>query len=394
MALATEHRKYAMNGRFTYSKGVGNFVLDESALGAGFIGTENRLVSSYGTAERPVTTGDLNLSWFPGDRLTVTNNTSVNDTRIDGNNFYEQFDLSNLTTAIVNFQFLGVRLLTNSTDVHFRTTKKLDLFAGYRYADRQIRSIQSSTDPATPFSNVLYSQYDHVNVGVAGFNWRIVSPLTLRVSTEIGRNDNPFFPVSEKNYQAIDGRLQYRRKSVSMSAGYKEYYNNNSISLTSYNAHREPISPMRRGARGIGSRSIWATRGCIWTPQGESRSSRPQRWSMANRSTSATFTRRIWARVALGKRADLYLGYSITKDVGDGRSSLLPTGTVAALLYNVQTYPLTFQSPLARLTIPITKKIKWNAGYQYYGYNEQFGLYSILQNYHAHTGYTSLLFAF
>jgi len=28
------------------------------------------------------------------------------------------------------------------------------------------------------------------------------------------------------------------------------------------------------------------------------------------------------------------------------------------------------------------------------GYHEQFGLYSILQNYHAHAGYTSLLFAF
>ena len=96
----------------------------------------------------------------------------------------------------------------------------------------------------------------------------------------------------------------------------------------------------------------------------------------------------------LKKRADLYLGYNITKDTGDGRSALAAPGTVDALFYNVQTFPLNFQSPLVRLTIPITKKIKWNAGYQYYGYHEDFGLNSFLQNYHAHTGYTSVLWAF
>jgi hypothetical protein len=60
----------------------------------------------------------------------------------------------------------------------------------------------------------------------------------------------------------------------------------------------------------------------------------------------------------------------------------------------VQTFPLSFQTPLVRLAIPLTSKIKWNAGYQYYGYHEEFGLYSTLQNYHAHTGYTSVLWAF
>jgi len=65
-----------------------------------------------------------------------------------------------------------------------------------------------------------------------------------------------------------------------------------------------------------------------------------------------------------------------------------------ALVYNVQTFPLNYQSPMVRLTIPITSKIKWNAGYQFYNYHEDFGLYSNLQNYHAHTGYTSVLWAF
>jgi hypothetical protein len=67
---------------------------------------------------------------------------------------------------------------------------------------------------------------------------------------------------------------------------------------------------------------------------------------------------------------------------------------VAALLSSVQTFPLTFQSPLARISIRLTPKLRWNAAYQYYGYGEQFNLLGYYQNYHAHTGYTSLLWAF
>ena len=36
-------------------------------------------------------------------------------------------------------------------------------------------------------------------------------------------------------------------------------------------------------------------------------------------------------------------------------------------------------------------RIRWNAGYQYYGYHEQF---STLRNYRAHGGYTSVSWSF
>lgn len=102
-------------------------------------------------------------------------------------------------------------------------------------------------------------------------------------------------------------------------------------------------------------------------------------------------------RLALDRRIDLYLGYSITKDTGDGRSTAVPAGIsnpVAALLDSVQTFPLTFQSPLARLSIRLTPKLRWNAGYQFYGYGEQFHLLGYDQNYRANTGFTSLLWSF
>jgi hypothetical protein len=101
-------------------------------------------------------------------------------------------------------------------------------------------------------------------------------------------------------------------------------------------------------------------------------------------------------RVAIGKRADLYAGYSITKDTGDGRSAVAPIGVtpLQTLLDSVQTFPLTYESPLARLSIRIAPKIRWNAGWQYYNYIEQFHLFAFDQNFHAHTGYTSMLWTF
>ena len=65
-----------------------------------------------------------------------------------------------------------------------------------------------------------------------------------------------------------------------------------------------------------------------------------------------------------------------------------------ALLDSVQTFPLTYHSPLARLSIRIAPKIRWNAGWQYYDYTEQFNLLGYNQNFHAHTGYTSVLWSF
>ena len=60
----------------------------------------------------------------------------------------------------------------------------------------------------------------------------------------------------------------------------------------------------------------------------------------------------------------------------------------------MQTFPLTYQTPMGRISIRITPKLRWNAGWQFYNYTEQFHLFSYYQNFHANTGYTSLLWSF
>jgi hypothetical protein len=97
--------------------------------------------------------------------------------------------------------------------------------------------------------------------------------------------------------------------------------------------------------------------------------------------------------MTLLRRADLFLGYSRVQDLGDGRGDPFGRRIGASLpeLQAAQVFPLTFESPLARLSIRIANKLRWNVAYQYYRYDERF---SALQNYRAHTGYTSVLWSF
>ena len=102
------------------------------------------------------------------------------------------------------------------------------------------------------------------------------------------------------------------------------------------------------------------------------------------------------ARFVVKRRVDVYLGYNITRDTGDGRDSAAPadlTGPLS-LFVPVQTFPLSYQSPLVRISVRLNPKLRWNLGWQYYNYHEEFGLESFYQGYHANTGYSSVSYSF
>ncbi|MCU1259506.1 MAG: hypothetical protein JWO80_2391, partial [Bryobacterales bacterium] len=115
--LQTQRRWFAFNGRFTYANGNRNFIQNELALGMDRFGTnQNRQVIVTGDASRPVITGDAALSIFATSKLTIVNNSSISNIRISGNNMFEQIDFATLSAQTLNFQYLAIRLFTNSTD--------------------------------------------------------------------------------------------------------------------------------------------------------------------------------------------------------------------------------------------------------------------------------------
>ncbi len=406
--LYGERKWIAINARATYAGGRGDFVQNEIAIGTDRFGSaQNRQVLVTGNGDRPVVAGDFNVTLFPTGRLTIINQTAASNTRIIGNNFLQQFDNSTFTFNSLNFQFLGVRLVTNATDAHYRFTKRFDVFAGFRYADREIRSIEDQGSPGFPLDGVTGQQSNHTKAGVAGVNWIPLKNLRAHLEGEIGRNDNPFTPVSLRNYHALRGKLQYRTKTMSAGAGYQENYNNNSIQITAYSSR----------ARSYSAEASWNAKSWVSLDTSYSKlhldtiggidffAGSPRSVEITGQQSvyiSNIHAANIGLRFALKKYADLYVGYNLTKDTGDGRGSpftsaitfAAPATAVAGTLASAQTFPLTFQTPLARVSVRLNEKLRWNLGYQYYGYKEDFGLFLYNQNYRAHTGYTSLLWAF
>ena len=113
--------------------------------------------------------------------------------------------------------------------------------------------------------------------------------------------------------------------------------------------------------------------------------------------TSNVHVGNLSVRIAVRRWADVMVGYAITKDTGDGRAAPVPgsvTNPIQALVTSVQTFPLTYQSPMGRVSVRISPKVRWNAGWQFYNYAEEFHLFAYSQNFRAHTGYTSVLWSF
>lgn len=370
--LSKEHKNWAALGRFTYTGGRRSFLFDESAVGANRFGAaQNRQIRVSGSGRRPVTAGNLTLSWFPAARLTVANQTSFHNTRMDGDGFYREVDNATLISELVNFQFLGIRAVTNTTDVTCRAANWLGVVGGYHYSTRRIRSVVGQQFFGTTEADRA-EQDNRIHAGLAGLRLQPVKPLRLNLDAEVGRADRPFFPISERNYQALGARLQYKGKSLLVSAAARSSYNTNSVSLSFHSA---------RG-RTYALDASWTPKDWFALAAGYSKIHLDTLSGIAYFASGALVTgdRSIYlsnihaahltGHFNLGQRVGLSLGYSRVQDAAS---------------------PLTFETPLARLSVKLREKLRWNAGYQYYRYAEEF---LPAQNYRAHTGYTSLLWSF
>ncbi len=393
--LITDRKYLNVNGRFTYTSGRRAFVLDESASGPGRFGAQqNRQIVTSGDAQRPVATGNLNLSVTPSAKLSVVNSTSVYNVRTSGRSIFTQFDNSTQSADTLNFNYLGILTVTNETQLNYQFSPIVGAFGGYQYSGRRIASVEQVTIAGAP-STVPARQTNILQSGMLGIRIRPAKPLSILLSAEIGRNNNPFTPVSDKNYHALNGRAQYRTKSLLLSAGAESNYNVNSVSLSSYSSQSR-----RYFANGSWTAKTWLTldasfsRLHLYTIGGIDYFANSQ-FIFGESSIYLSNINSIvaGARFAIRNRADLYLGYSRVQDAGDGRSTPVGAGIgpVAPIFEVAQTFPMTFESPLARLSIRLRERLRWNFGYQYYGYREKF---YTAQNYRANTGYSSLSFSF
>ena len=399
--LFTRHKHWNVDARMTYVTGSRDFALVENAAGIGQFGDPaSRQIFVGGNASRPVVAGDFSFSFLPTDRLTFVNTTSVISNRIDGTSTYTEY-LSGSGSTTINFRYLGIRTVANLTDVNYRIAPWLGVYAAYNYSDRLVRTVEAFGFPPfdTSLTNDRYAVSNHLNSGRLGLRFSPIKPFTINLDGEVGRANYPLTPIADKNYHSINGRAQYRTRKLQLSAVYRQQYNLNNTS---------PVTPYSSHSRQYNGNASWSPIGWFTVDAAYSKlhldtqtglqffastTTRPQfQTGFESLYRSNIHAGSLTARFAVLKKADLLVGYSITKDTGDART--VSTNPIQQLLSSVQTFPLTYQSPMARVSVRISRKLRWNAGWQYYGYNEEFHLFGFNQNYHAHTGYTSLLWAF
>jgi hypothetical protein len=426
--IFTKRKRWGMNARLVYTKGVGDFAVNEFAAGIGQAGLPGtRQIAVGGEAERPTVIGDLNWNASLTSKITVTNNTSVNSQRIMGDSVYSEVDTGLNLGSTLYFQYLGIRTVTNSTDVDYRVNKWFGIYGGYHYSDRSVTTIQGAGQFQVPssFGQGNWEVSNILQAGVGGIRLRPVRNLTVNLETEVDRANHPLTPESPGHLQTLGGRVAYRLKKLQLSAQYKEVYNANAnLGFLLSSSHSRNYN-----ANASWAPTGWFTLDASYSQQHVDSTSFLAFFAGLTRSQLTTgesvylsniHSGNLGAHFGLGRRADLYVGYSIVKDPGDGRAtpspavSAIPIGSIGgpivtggpqaalpvaadptlALLESVQTFPLTYQSPLARLSVRVAPKIRWNVGFQYYDYNELFHIFGYNQNFHAVTGYSSVLWSF
>lgn len=380
--LFTEKQRwFAVNGRFTWVDGRRNFIVDETAVGTSrFFGAQNRQILVGGDAQRPVLSANGTVSVFPGERWTLSNHTSFTQNRINGNAQYTEFDNQSFGFSNVFLRMFAVRMITNTTDAQYQATRWLSFHGGFHYADRRIRS-QTEDDPT------LIEQSNQLKAGQFGIRLRGLKGFSANFDGELGRSTAPFYPTSDRNYNSLNARVEYKHKRLRLMAQARSNYTFNFANLWSYSAK----------SRQYGIDGSWAITSWMSFDAGYNKLHLDTLSGLQYFQDSALTTDQSWyvsnlhsihagLQVNIKNRADVYAGWTRLSDQGGSRLA-----TALPYLQTVQAFPFLYHSPMVRLSIPITRKIRWNAGYQFYGYGEA-ALPS--QNYQANTAFTSLLWAF
>jgi hypothetical protein len=397
-----EHR-VGFHGRFSYASGSRNAILGETLLATDPANTVSTLRQTYvaGAADRKQGNGDFTVTLLPSNKWTITNTTSANNTRINGQSAFVEATI--VANQFLAFEHLGIRYVSNITEANFRPVRKLGLYGAYRYSARRVRTDSAFDFPDFDFQEGLFESENHIHSGVGGFRWLPVKGLRISFDAEKGRADQPLSARSDRDFHTETARVQWRKKNAVVSANFQSSINRNPLSLIDH----------RSESRQFGLNGSWAAAdGRFTLDAGYSRLNLDTQSGILNYLTpsdpnAASFSFytsnlnlvNFGSRIQPHPRFTLYVGYNLAKDTGGDRAQLtFPAGITpnypnfsaeGGSYFN--SFPLSYQSPQARVSLQLHEKLSWNLGWQFYNYSENF---TAQQNYHAHVGYSSFRWSF
>jgi hypothetical protein len=374
-----------------------------------------------GETERPNTVGDIGITYLATEKLRISNTFRVEDFKINGDAVFADFfsitrgSGSSLRTDSLGFSNLDAHTHTsyrkyqNTFEGDYQFNSRYSIHLGYRYGNRQAEETfegfnfgsNGSLSPPPARSSSFESEENHTHAILGGFKARPATNWTLYFDAEHGTADNVFFRIGNYDYTNIRAKSRYAPK--------KNLVFNLAV-ISKNNANPSEIAGVSLQDFGVSTRSRIFTSSIDWTANSNISFNTGYNYNWVNsnavveyffNSIGHPFGRSLnyirnhyffFDTVArLHPRATLYAAYRINKDTGQGSRVANPTGNPGFL---IASYPMSFQTPEARLAFKVSRWLDWNVGYQYYNYEESTLVGPRPQNYHSHMPYTSLRFYF
>ena len=399
LALRTRReRVIGFNSRFVYASGTRNSALmdnisvpDSAATIAGF-----REAFVVGDASREQSSGETTILLLPTPRWTVTNTTAFHNTRIDGDASFVEIGF--FRDEYLRFSHLGIRRLSNASEVNYRALKEVSLYGAYRFSTRRTRSSDALRYPDFEFGRELEAVDNKLRSGAAGVRWLPGRNVRASFDFEVGRADRPLTPTSERRFHNQSARVRWRARDFTVSAYFKNRANDNPTELLAYSS--------KSRSQGVHASWLHPDTGVV-LDAGYSLlemdvstgildlfefSGEPERLRSVYASSIHNLNFAIRATPA--QRLTLHIAYNLTKDTGGGEFDLAFAERSAYSLegaYLMTSLPMSYHSPQARLSVAMRANLAWNFGWQYYGYAERI---AGIRGFRSHVGYTSLTVGF
>ena len=362
-----------------------------------------------GDSERPNWLGDLGLTLLATNKFRISNTVRVETFEINGAAVFSDFFSVTRGTRTDTIGFnnrdvttsVDYRKIQNTIEGDYQFSPRYSIHLGYRYGhrnvDESISGFNLGTNAPAAIAPITISESNNTHAILGGFKARPLSEWTLYFDAERGTADNVFTRIGNYDYTNI--RFKSRYKPTSRTAF-------NLAVITKDNANPSEIAGVSLEDFGVSIKSRIFTSSLDWTASSRFSLSTGYNYHWINskaiieyffNNVRHPFGNNLYivrnnyffieSVAQIAPRATLFTGYRINKDTGQGNRVADPTGNPGTL---IASYPMSYQSPEARLAIKLHHRLDWNIGYQYYKYNESTIVGPRPQNYNAHLPYTSL----
>jgi hypothetical protein len=404
------HRLFAQKldftGRFIYLSSRSRYSFFEQTTGRQSTGNlaVPQTATASGETRRPSSIGDIGVTFLATDKFRISNSFRFDNFRINGEEplvdvlrqrTVAGLPLATVTTTSFFARTTNYRRFLNTIEADYQFSPSYSVHAGYRFTDRHIEL--ASLDRTTTLATRSEEVDNQTHAAIFGFKARPVKAWTIYFDGEHGDADSVFTRLANNDFTNL--RLRNRvnvSDKLSFTAAFITKDNTNPADVIT-----SPNVPFGTdpGALDVNVKSRHFTSSVDWTPNakfflstgythmrvtsiagillpisGQRRVGESQYFSRDNFFFFNVFVRPT-------SRLTFYGGYHINKDEGQGDR----VSTSNVLL--IDSYPMSFQSPEARVTLKLNRMLDWNVGYTYYNYKDKF---FPIQNYHSHLPYTSL----